>query len=266
MYNQAITKRQPRLVGLLLFTCLAAWAALWLGQTGVDHTLLHGQVIFTLHAVPSFALGWALMTAAMMLPTSLPLILLFARLVQRKPHAPMLVAVLLAGYTGVWLAFGVLARIGYALLQISVLPFTWLRLDTWLATALILLIAGAYQFSRLKYACLDACRSPLSFITAYWRGSNEGVQALRLGLAHGVFCVGCCWSLMLLMFVVGANGLGWMLAIGLAMAVEKNVSWGRRITRPLGLALIGAALGFALNSVDVVSHVAATSLYWICTR
>ena len=75
-------------------------------------------------------------------------------------------------------------------------------------------MAGVYQFTPLKYHCLDKCRAPLGFIMGHWRGRRERLQALRLGLHHGLFCVGCCWSLMLLMFAVGVGSLGWMLALG----------------------------------------------------
>src|SRR5258705_514762 len=78
----------------------------------------------------------------------------------------------------------------------------------------IFTVAGLYQFSRLKYACLDKCRSPMSFIISRWQGGNEWMQSLRIGVEHGVFCVGCCWSLMLLMFVVGSGSLSWMLLLG----------------------------------------------------
>ena len=99
--------------------------------------------------------------------------------------------------------------------------------------------AGIYQFTPLKYHCLDKCRSPFSFISAHWSGGNESAQSLRLGLDHGLFCVGCCWTLMLLMFGVGAGNLGWMLLLGGVMAVEKNMPWGRRLSSPLGVFLVG---------------------------
>jgi predicted metal-binding membrane protein len=101
-----------------------------------------------------------------------------------------------------------------------------------------LVLAGLYQFAPLKYACLDKCRSPLSFITEHWRGSHERTQAFRLGIRHGLFCIGCCWSLMLLMFAVGAGNIGWMLVLGAVMAIEKNLPWGRRLSKPLGVVLV----------------------------
>jgi predicted metal-binding membrane protein len=103
----------------------------------------------------------------------------------------------------------------------------------------VLLLAGAYQFTPLKYLCLDKCRSPFSFIAEHWRGRGEQAQAFLLGVHHARFCVGCCWMLMLLSFAVGVGNLGWMLGLGAIMAVEKNLPWGRRLSAPLGVVLLG---------------------------
>jgi len=102
----------------------------------------------------------------------------------------------------------------------------------------VLLLAGAYQFTPLKYRCLEKCRSPLSFVIEHWQGRNHRQQAFRLGFDHGLFCVGCCWALMLLMFVVGTTNLGWMLILAAVMALEKNTRWGRMLSAPLGMALL----------------------------
>jgi predicted metal-binding membrane protein len=95
-----------------------------------------------------------------------------------------------------------------------------------------------FQFSSLKYRCLEKCRTPFSFVVERWRGKSPSIDALKLGASHGAFCVGCCWALMLLMFVVGSSSLGWMLVLAAIMAVEKNVPGGRRISTPVGIALI----------------------------
>src|SRR5262249_4205954 len=85
------------------------------------------------------------------------------------------------------------------------------------------------------------CRTPLSFITQHWRGRAEGRRAFLLGAHHGLFCVGCCWALMLLMFVVGTGSIAWMLVLGTLMAIEKNVTWGKRISIPLGIVLLACS-------------------------
>src|SRR5205085_364555 len=96
-------------------------------------------------------------------------------------------------------------------------------------------------FSSLKYRCLDKCQTPLSFVITHWRGRAPRWQAFRLGAAHGLFCVGCCWALMLLMFAFGMGSLGWMLLLAAVMAIEKNLPWGRRLSAPLGIALLAWA-------------------------
>jgi predicted metal-binding membrane protein len=107
--------------------------------------------------------------------------------------------------------------------------------------AAVLAAAGLFQWSALKYRCLDQCRTPFVFVGARWHGTSPASDAFRIGLDHGIFCVGCCWALMLLMFVVGTGNVGWMLALAAVMAAEKNFPGGRRLRTPLGLGLIGWA-------------------------
>jgi len=91
----------------------------------------------------------------------------------------------------------------------------------------------------------------LSFVIEHWRGQAHARQAFALGAHHGLFCVGCCWALMLLMFAVGTGSLGWMLLLAAVMAIEKNVSWGRRLTRPLGATLLLSALAIAVTGTSL---------------
>src|SRR5262249_47301353 len=102
-----------------------------------------------------------------------------------------------------------------------------------------LLLAGSFQFSRLKYRCLDKCRAPLSFVMQYWRGRHDRRNAFLLGVHHGIFCVGCCWAIMLLMFAVGVGNVAWMLILGAGLAVEKTRRWGRKWSARLGVFLLG---------------------------
>jgi predicted metal-binding membrane protein len=185
--------------------------------------------------------GWVLMTAAMMLPTTLPLLGIFARLVEKRPDRAMLLALVILGYLLVWLAFGLAAHaIDYLLLSL-VVAVPWLTFNGWIIGAGVLAAAGAFQFSTLKYDCLDKCRAPFSFVNEHWRGRAPHRQSFLLGVHHGIFCVGCCWAIMLLMFVVGTGSVGWMLVLGAVMAIEKNVPWGRRLSAPLGVGLLGWA-------------------------
>jgi len=178
------------------------------------------------------------MTAAMMLPTTFPLIEIFRRLTQRREDRTQLLVSLVAGYLGVWLLFGIAAHLFDIGLHDAFGHSDWLQANAWVFGAGPLLVAGAFQFTRLKYRCLDKCRAPLSFVMQHWRGSDTRMQALRLGAHHGLFCVGCCWALMFLMFAVGTGSVGWMLALGAVMALEKNMPWGRKLSAPLGILLL----------------------------
>lgn len=236
---------------------LLAWATLWLwDQSPYGRYLYHGQwsdlsaIAGLCRAVPGgevlvpaalYMFGWTLMSAAMMLPTTFPLLEIFRRLTARRADRASLLGLVIVGYLAVWAPFGLAAHLLGWLLQELVRLSPWLSFNGWLIGAGVFALAGLFQFSALKYRCLDKCRTPLSFVMAHWQGRDEAKQALRLGLSHGAFCLGCCWALMLLMFAVGTGSLGWMLLLGAIMAVEKNLSWGRRLSAPLGVLLIAFA-------------------------
>jgi predicted metal-binding membrane protein len=183
--------------------------------------------------------GWVTMIIAMMLPTSWPLLGLFDRMTSsRRGHVGLLGRVIM-GYLAVWTLFGIAIHVGDLAVHRIVEASPWIDSHAWLIGAGTLLGAGIYQFSALKYRCLAQCRSPFAFIATNWRGRDPKREAFALGVRHGLFCLGCCWSLMLVMFVVGIGNVGWMLAIGAVMAIEKNARWGRRLSAPLGAVLIG---------------------------
>jgi predicted metal-binding membrane protein len=231
----------PILLGLsgLAWLTLAVW-----GQSPYGRYLDHQQLDGSGGALvlPVFLVGWLFMLLAMMLPTSLPVVSLFATMTRRRVDHHRLVLLLLTGYLGVWSVFGIAIHAFDAMLHALVRQSEGLAEHGWLIGPAVLVLAGAYQFTPLKYHCLDKCRSPLSFITERWRGRAERRSAFRLGVDHGAFCIGCCWSLMLVMFAVGVGSLGWMLGLGTVMAIEKNVSWGRRLSLPLGVVLVVAGV------------------------
>jgi len=197
------------------------------------------------HAAAMLTMWWVMM-AAMMLPSAAPLILLFAA-VQRKqreannPFVPT--GFLVAGYLAVWAAFSVVATLLQWGLDRSALLTMSMSVTSRMLGAGLLVAAGLYQFTPVKGACLSHCRSPLAFITAHWRPGSSG--AFRMGLTHGVFCLGCCWVLMSLLFVGGVMNLLWIGGLALYVLVEKVMPRGHWIRYLSGGLLVGWGLGIA---------------------
>lgn len=246
------SRRQMAALGGLV---LAAWSvlAIW-GASPFAGLLDHGQFgkwdLPLLTTAVVFVLGWTLMTVAMMLPGSLPLIHLFQKMVRGRGNARQLLALMIVGYLAVWAMFGGMAYVGDTLLHEVVERSAFLTQHEDTIAVLLLLVAGVFQFTPLKEMCLSACRSPYSFLNAHWHGQAPAQEALRLGLAHGRFCLGCCWTLMLLMFAFGGVNLGWMLLLGAMMALEKSGRWGQYVTRPAGVALIVWAVLYLIGLIS----------------
>lgn len=250
-----VDARRPLTILVLALSALA-WLALWLwGQSPYSRYLSHHGlegVAQNVGLAPLFVVSWVVMTMAMMLPTSLPLITMFQAMTRRQPHPEWLISLLITGYLTVWTLFGAVLYAGDWVLHQAVDASPWLAERAWAISAATLLLAGAYQFTPLKYYCLDKCRSPMAFIAGHWHGQNARREALTLGLQHGLFCIGCCWSLMLVMFAVSAGNLGWMLALSLVMAIEKNWPEGRQISAPLGVILIVCGLIVVLGATGLI--------------
>ena len=187
-------------------------------------------------------LMWALMSTAMMVPTALPALAAYTDI--GSTGTPVRPAALLAGFIAVWLGFSVLAAaVQMALFQADLVSDFGDSRSTVLSAAL-LFIAGAYQFTPMKEACLSKCRAPVAFFLQHWdRGP------LNMGLRLGAECLGCCWALMLLAFVGGVMSLAFMGLATLIMTLEKLPEIGRWISRPLGGVLLIASLWVALTGL-----------------
>jgi predicted metal-binding membrane protein len=181
----------------------------------------------------AYVAGWTVMMAAMMLPSALPMIGLYAA-THRRTGGPARKSVALALFTLVYL--GVWAATGVPMYLAS----TWLGARSALALgyaiAAVLVIAGVFQLSRLKQMCLRHCRSPLGFFLGHWRPGWRG--GVALGWAHALYCLGCCWALMLVLVVAGAMGLPWVLLIAAVVAAEKLLPAGHWIARGIGVVLV----------------------------
>jgi len=195
-------------------------------------------------------LMWTVMMVGMMVPSVAPMVLAFATINRKRgaqggPYVPT--AVFLSGYLLAWTGFSAVAALAqWALFRASLLNPHTQTIGPWLA-GLLLLGTGAFQLSPAKGACLTHCRSPVGFIVTEWRDGWRG--ALRMGLRHATFCIGCCWLLMALLFVAGVMNLLWVAAIAVYVLAEKVLPWGHAVART-GAALCFVA-GFALIAYTV---------------
>jgi predicted metal-binding membrane protein len=214
-----------------------AWLDLWRRARGVMDMAMPEMQPWSPAEFGSILAMWIVMMVAMMLPSAAPMLALFAG-TERGRH-PASVTAFGAGYVIVWTVFSVAAAALQAVLQQSMLLSSDLAMtNVWLGAGLLAL-AGVYQLTPLKDACLFRCRSPLGFLLSRWR---EGVGgALAMGMRHGAYCLGCCWALMALLFVGGIMNLAWIAALAVFVLVEKVVATGPWLSRVSGAALLAWA-------------------------
>jgi predicted metal-binding membrane protein len=185
---------------------------------------------------------WWTMMIAMMVPGAAPLVLLYGavrrKASQARDHAYASAMFVVAGYLLVWLLFSLAAAaLQWALVRAGLLSAMFMSSSSAMLSGIVLAAAGVYQLSPLKRACLVRCRGPVQFLTMHWRPGRFG--AFTMGFRHGLWCVGCCWLLMLLLFVGGVMNLWWVVALTLLIAFEKLVNGGVWLARVSGLALAG---------------------------
>jgi predicted metal-binding membrane protein len=199
-------------------------------------------------ALGFYVTTWVVMMAAMMFPSIAPMVLMYVGLQrgrrERGLSAPVgATATFVSGYLVIWAAAGL---VGYLVLtlgrELDGGFFAWDRAGRWASVA-VLLVAAAYEFTPLKAACLRRCRSPLGFLVSEWRDGRIG--ALRMGIVHGGWCIGCCWALMAALFALGAMSLAWMIVIAILIAVEKMLPWRAAATTGVAAILVGLAIGVA---------------------
>ncbi|MGR3271080.1 DUF2182 domain-containing protein [Thalassococcus profundi] len=234
---------------------LAAWAMMYAMATGMGLDLL-GRPNSMAEAMrtmdpgmdmdmpmarfgPLFAM-WAIMMAAMMGPTLVPTLRAYEDLMRSADGSRAGWWALLAGYFAVWVGFAAaIAALQVALLHGGVIDMLGIARQTWLQAALLVLV-GAFQFTRLKEVCHGVCHAPTVYFLGHWRPGVAG--GLRMGAGMGAFCVGCCWGFMLLGFVGGVMNLAWMGLATLFMVMEKLPQIGHRVMKPMGALLIAAGV------------------------
>ncbi|MEL6750587.1 MAG: DUF2182 domain-containing protein [Pseudomonadota bacterium] len=261
---QAVSRPRWAVYGFAVLAAVAGWV--WLvimdraavGGQGANGILAYiaalcrpGSAGFGWQTAAIAFSMWFAMSVAMMLPSAAPLLRTYAEIADtaaRKGEQTVGLIVLIAGYLSVWTAFAVVA----AALQLLFLSRgEIISLDDpvqGVLAAVILLGAGAYQFSALREACLEKCRNPFGILFARW--TNRPVGVFKLGMEQGVFCLGCCWALMLVMFVVGAMNLAWMALLTLFAVLEKS-GGGKVTSRLSGCILI--LWGLALLALQTLS-------------
>jgi predicted metal-binding membrane protein len=233
-----VRDRTVVLSGLILITALA-WAYMWyLARDPMAMCMANMQPWGAADLLATFAM-WAVMMVAMMVPSASPMILAFAgvnrmRRERSLPYVPT--AAFLMGYLAVWTGFSALATVAEAALHSAALLSPMMVSTSAVFGGILLLAAGAFQWTPLKNACLRHCRSPLGFILTEWRGGAWG--AVQMGVRHGAYCVGCCWLLMALLFVAGVMNLWWIAAIGAFVLIEKVTRAGPLIARATGVLLM----------------------------
>jgi predicted metal-binding membrane protein len=227
----------PAVPGAIAGAWLLAVATEATGRAGIVHhdSLFHSDVPAPL-ALGLFVVSWQAMTAAMMLPSSLPLVRLFSAATTSVEGRRRAMGAFLGGYAMVWTAFGAVAFVVDQALHQFVDATPWLAERSWLVAGAVIAGAGAFQFSSLKDRCLDECRHPAAYLVRHYRRGTR--EAFHLGWGHAVFCLGCCWALMLLMFAAGVANLAWMAILTAVTVYEKACRHGRRVTPVVGVVLL----------------------------
>jgi predicted metal-binding membrane protein len=190
---------------------------------------------------------WAVMMAAMMLPSAAPFLLLYGAAARRQGvsrRATYEIYALTAGYVTMWSLFSVAAAAVQRLLSMLLILSPMMRLTSPSLGAAVLLATGVYQMTPLKRACLRQCQSPMSFFMNHWRPGARG--AFRMGVDHGAYCLGCCWALMVLLFAGGVMNLAVIAALTVFVGFEKLGPFGIHTTRVSGALLIGAGVWMLL--------------------
>jgi predicted metal-binding membrane protein len=209
---------------------------------------------WSLESLAVFVTLWTVMMVAMMLPAAMPMILVFASAqARRAPLIGVPTWIFIAGYFIIWAVAGLLIYVGAQAGTEIVSRFVSLDRGVWapLALGATLMMAGLYQFTPLKRVCLRHCRSPLAFVAQHWREGRAG--ALKMGMYHGLYCLGCCWALFAVLVAAGMMSIAWMLLLTLAIFAEKVLPHGARTSAGVGFGFIVLGLLVASAALQLPS-------------
>jgi predicted metal-binding membrane protein len=246
-----LPRERNLILGSLLVLAGLAWALLIWQSTVMDDDM---SLTMSMGA-PLFIALWALMMVAIMFPTAAPMILMFNRIHNQKREKGQSFVptwIFVAAYLLVWSATGVVAYILALTADELANQSMWLMDSAARIGGLILIAAGMYQLTPLKSVCLNKCRSPISFVMHSWRDGYWG--SFRMGLGHGVYCLGCCWLLFVILFPLGMMNIAVLAGITALIFAEKSTAWGRQIARAAAVALIvyGAVVVFVPDALPMM--------------
>jgi predicted metal-binding membrane protein len=254
-----VTQRDRTLVLVALVTLAAlAWAyTIYLGLRSSAMSPSEGIATPTIMAwsatdfVFMFVM-WAVMMFAMMLPSVTPTVMLYERVRTKREKAgrPFVsTGAFLAGYLLAWVSFSLAATLFNWWLHMGGVLSSMMGHVAPTVGGVLLIVAGLFQWSPLKDVCLEHCRSPMGFLIAHWR--EGAVGALQMGVHHGAYCLGCCWMLMVLLFVLGVMNLIWVAVLTIVVLAEKILPIGRQLSRALGGGLIAWGLWLVMTGQTV---------------
>jgi predicted metal-binding membrane protein len=240
--TRTVDRQAAALAALLLVTAALAWISVIRSSSDAQMGGMPGMQ--AAQGLTSFVIGWGVMMTAMMLPSAAPMIVFYSRMSRAQATSAqyMRAELFAVTYLLLWMATGIPVYIAGVLIQ----HFSATSIGVvWVSRAIptVLFAAGIYQVTPVKRACLRQCQSPANFLMNHWRSGYFG--SIRLASMHAMYCIGCCWALMLILIVAGAMSLAWVLGIAALVAAEKLIpgEWTARVT---GVVLIGAAVVVAL--------------------
>jgi predicted metal-binding membrane protein len=230
-----LARQRTLILTVLLGLAIAGWAVVLAQATGDDamtgggmgamgHRMTAGPDLTMGRSAPLFFAMWVAMMVAMMFPAAAPMVLMYGRMRRSDPPS---IAFFTASYIVLWFVFGALAYLVSAAVEAGASRSEWIAMNWGRAGGALLVLAGVYQLTPLKEVCLRHCRTPLSFVMTRWREGRSG--AVRMGLMHGVYCMGCCWLLFLILIPLGVMNVAAMAAVATLVFAEKVLPRGRAV-------------------------------------
>lgn len=235
---------QRNVILVALVGLAAAGWAVFLGQSpnsmAMDDPM--GPELTMGRSWPIFAGTWIAMMVAMMFPAAVPIVLMYGRM---RRNDPVAITLFTGTYIALWFSFGSIAYLLSAGVESAASRSDWVAMNWGRAGGGLLVLAGAYQLTPLKDICLRHCRTPLAFVMGHWRDGRAG--AISMGLRHGVYCMGCCWLLFLILIPLGMMNVAAMAAVAFLVFIEKVAPWGRGAGLAVGVVLVVTGVAVAIS-------------------